>query len=148
MNIIQMTIISTISGQESLIRNGEALIVSKRVGKVVLGYNLKSNRIMSVTFSRGFYPKWLTVHSGYTFVLSVSVFPGNRTHNLCAANAMLYHWATGTVRETFGKTQGDSGRQGDFMGVANWYHTTATCSFLALKPLPEEPDSGSPLESS
>ncbi len=23
--------------------------------------------------------------------LSVHVFPGNRTHNLCAANAMLYH---------------------------------------------------------
>ncbi len=23
------------------------------------------------------------------------VFPGNRTHNLWAANAMLYHWATG-----------------------------------------------------
>ncbi len=33
---------------------------------------------------------------GYTFVLSVCVFPGNRTHNLCAANAMLYHWTTGT----------------------------------------------------
>ncbi len=46
-------------------------------------------------FSRRFYPKRLTVHSGYTFVLSVCVFPGNRTHNLCAANAMLYHWATG-----------------------------------------------------
>ncbi len=30
------------------------------------------------------------VHSGYTFVLSVCVFPGNRTHNLCGANAMLY----------------------------------------------------------
>ncbi len=44
----------------------------------------------------GFYPKRLTVHSGYTFVLSVCVFPGNRTHNLCAANVMLYHWATGT----------------------------------------------------
>ncbi len=29
------------------------------------------------------------VHSGYTFFLSVHVFPGNRTHNLCAANAML-----------------------------------------------------------
>ncbi len=29
------------------------------------------------------------VHSGYTFFLSVRVFPGNRTHNLCAANAML-----------------------------------------------------------
>ncbi len=23
------------------------------------------------------------------------VFPGNWTHNLCAANTMLYHWATG-----------------------------------------------------
>ncbi len=29
-------------------------------------------------------------------VLSVCVFPGNRTHNLCAVNTMLYHWATGT----------------------------------------------------
>ncbi len=48
-------------------------------------------------FSRRFYPKRLTVHSGYTFVLSVFVFPGNRTHNLCAANAILYHWATGTL---------------------------------------------------
>ncbi len=38
-------------------------------------------------FSRRFYPKRLTVHSGYTFF--VSVFPGNRTHNLCASNAML-----------------------------------------------------------
>ncbi len=28
--------------------------------------------------------------------LSGHVFPGNRTHNLCAANAMLNHWATGT----------------------------------------------------
>ncbi len=27
-------------------------------------------------------------------LLSVRVFPGNRTHNLCAANAMLCHWAT------------------------------------------------------
>ncbi len=29
-------------------------------------------------------------------LLSVYVFPGNLTHDLCAANAMLYHWATGT----------------------------------------------------
>ncbi len=36
-------------------------------------------------------------NSGYTFFLSVCVFPGNRTHNLCDANAMLYHWATGTL---------------------------------------------------
>ncbi len=27
----------------------------------------------------------------------LSVFPGNWTHNLCAANAMLYHWTTGTL---------------------------------------------------
>ncbi len=32
-------------------------------------------------FSRRYYPKRLTVHSGYTF-LSVCVFPGNWTHNL------------------------------------------------------------------
>ncbi len=35
------------------------------------------------------------------FFLSVHVFTGNRTHNLCAANAMLYHWATGTGFELF-----------------------------------------------
>ncbi len=28
---------------------------------------------------------------------SVCVFPGNLTHNICAVNAMLYHWATGTL---------------------------------------------------
>ncbi len=50
-------------------------------------------------FSRRFYPKQVTVHSGYKF-LSVHVFPGNWTHNLCAANAMLYHWATGTLFNT------------------------------------------------
>ncbi len=40
-------------------------------------------------FSRRFYPKRLTVHSGYTF-LSVYVFPGNWTHNLlrCKRNAL------------------------------------------------------------
>ncbi len=27
--------------------------------------------------------------------LSVHVFPGNRTHNICAAKAKLQHWATG-----------------------------------------------------
>ncbi len=41
--------------------------------------------IFLYAFSRRFYPK----HSVYTFVLSVCVFPGNRTHNLCTANAML-----------------------------------------------------------
>ncbi len=48
-------------------------------------------------FSRRFYPKQLTIHSGYTFFLTVCVFPWNWTHNLCAVNAMLYRWATGTL---------------------------------------------------
>ncbi len=30
-------------------------------------------------------------------LLSVCVFPGDWTHDLCAANAMLYHWATWTL---------------------------------------------------
>ncbi len=38
----------------------------------------------------------MTYRLGYTFFMSVCVFPGNWTHNLCAANAMLYYWATRT----------------------------------------------------
>ena len=37
-------------GQESLRRNGVALIVNKRVRKAVLGCNLKHNRMISVRF--------------------------------------------------------------------------------------------------
>ena len=37
-------------GQESLRRNGVALIVNKRVGNAVLGCNLKNNRMISVRF--------------------------------------------------------------------------------------------------
>ena len=37
-------------GQESLRRNGVALIVSKRVRNAVLGYNLKNDRMISVHF--------------------------------------------------------------------------------------------------
>ncbi len=39
-------------------------------------------------FSRHFYPKRLTVHSGYTFFISMCVLP---------VVSMLYHWATGTL---------------------------------------------------
>ncbi len=43
------------------------------------------------TFSRRFYPKRLTLHSSYSFyILSALAFPGNRTHDLGIANAMLY----------------------------------------------------------
>ncbi len=45
-------------------------------------------------FSRRFYRKQLTVHSGYT--VYHYVFPGFEPTTFCAANAMLYHWATGT----------------------------------------------------
>ena len=37
-------------GQESLRRNGVSLIVNKRVRNAIHGYNLKSNRIISVHF--------------------------------------------------------------------------------------------------
>ena len=37
-------------GQESLRRNGVAIIVSKRVQNAVLGCNLKSNRMISIHF--------------------------------------------------------------------------------------------------
>ncbi len=33
--------------------------------------------------------------------LSVCVFPGNWTHNICAANAMLYHWTTETLKKSY-----------------------------------------------
>ena len=35
-------------GQESRRRNGIALIVNKRVGKAVMGYNLKNDRMISI----------------------------------------------------------------------------------------------------
>ena len=37
-------------GQESLRRNGVAIIVNKRVQNAVLGYNLKNDRMISVSF--------------------------------------------------------------------------------------------------
>ena len=45
-----MTIMSTIWGQESLRRNGVALIVNKRVRNTVLGCNLKNDKMILVHF--------------------------------------------------------------------------------------------------
>ncbi len=43
-------------------------------------------------FSRRFYPKRLTLHSSYSFYIWLALaFPGNRTHDLGVASAMLYH---------------------------------------------------------
>ena len=39
-------------GQESLRRNGVAIMVNKRFQNVVLGYNLKNNRMISCLFPR------------------------------------------------------------------------------------------------
>ncbi len=50
------------------------------------------NRLIYIfTFSRRFYPKRLTVHSGYTFFFFYQYV------TFCTANAKLYHWATGTL---------------------------------------------------
>ncbi len=46
-------------------------------------------------FSRCFYPKQRTVHSDYTCF--VCVFSGIEPTTFCAANTMLYHWATGSL---------------------------------------------------
>ncbi len=53
--------------------------------------NISSVYIYIYAFSRRFYPKRLTVHSSYSlYILSALAFPGNRTHDLGVASAMLY----------------------------------------------------------
>ncbi len=47
-------------------------------------------------FSRHFYPKRLTEDSGYTFFYQYVCSLGIEPMTFCTANAMLYHWATGT----------------------------------------------------
>ena len=50
MNLTQMTIYIYYCGQESLRRNGVAIMVNKRVRNAVLGCNLKNDRMISVCF--------------------------------------------------------------------------------------------------
>ncbi len=45
-------------------------------------------------FSRRFYPKRLTIHSGYTFFYPYLCSLGIKPTTFCAANTMLYYWAT------------------------------------------------------
>ncbi len=59
--------------------------------------------ISSPTFTC-FYPKRLTVHSGYICFVSVCSL-GIEPTTFCAANAMLYHWATGTCPAFWYKTK-------------------------------------------
>ena len=58
-----MTIYIYCCGEESLGKNGGALIVNKRVQNAVLGCNLKNNRIISVHFQSK--PFNITVIQGY-----------------------------------------------------------------------------------
>ncbi len=48
------------------------------------------------------YTKRLTVHSGYTFFYQYVCSLGIEPTTFCAANAMLYHWATGTPERESG----------------------------------------------
>ncbi len=67
-----------------------AFIRSKIEVKTVKLLNIFT--IYIYAFRRRFYPKGLTLHSSYSFyILSALAFPGNRTHDLGVASAMLYH---------------------------------------------------------
>ncbi len=78
-------------------------------------------------FSRRFYPKRLAVHSGYTFffyqyVCSLGIEPTT----FCAANTMLYHWATGTPGPQIKHTRA-SQNWGTFNCPVSW--KLVYCSF-------------------
>ena len=47
---IQMTIVSSTMGKNTLEKNGVVLIVNKRIWNAVLGCNFKNNRMISVHF--------------------------------------------------------------------------------------------------
>ncbi len=65
------------------------LRLTKKCSQVRLCY--ETIYIYIYAFSRRFYPKRLTLHSSYSFyILSTLAFPGNRTHDLRVASAMLY----------------------------------------------------------
>ncbi len=92
---INKTLVSCPCNTQTMRMTGSALPDGKtsthKTAKEILRHE-----IYIYAFSRRFYPKRLTVHSGYTFSL-VCAFPGNRTHNLlrCWRNALpLNHTGT------------------------------------------------------
>ncbi len=56
--------------------------------------------LISLAIVRSYIYQTLLTNATYSafrlYIFSVCLFSGNWTHSLCAANAMLYHWATGT----------------------------------------------------
>ncbi len=71
-------------------------------------------------------------------LLSVCVFPGNWTHNLCASNPMLYHWATGTQYTMTLKNvaQCDMHTVGEFSLSICDYTNRVFWDYFTLNPLP------------
>ncbi len=62
------------------------------LSKLLLSNSRQLHLHLHLCISRHFYPKRLTLHSSYSFyILSALAFPGNRTHDLGVASAMLYH---------------------------------------------------------
>ncbi len=53
--------------------------------------SVKKQSLKTFTFIRRFYPKQLTVHSGYTFFNQYVFSLGIEPTTFCAANTMLYH---------------------------------------------------------
>ncbi len=80
---------------------GKYLDTTRTVQHNRLAGNL--NHIYIYAFSRRFYPKWLTHRNIQAiiivfFFISMCVPLGIEPTTFCAGNAMLYHWATGTLR--------------------------------------------------
>ncbi len=65
----------------------------KSVSVLWLSWARRVFYIYIYAFSRRFYPKRLTVHSGYTFFLMSMCVPWELNPQ---PSAMLYHWVTGT----------------------------------------------------
>ncbi len=60
--------------------------------RVVQLYTILNSLVLHGWMEVKCYPKRLTLHSSYSFyILSALAFPGNRTHDLGVASAMLYH---------------------------------------------------------
>ncbi len=52
-------------------------------------------------FSRCFNPKWLTAHSGYTFIISICVPWESNPQPFALLTQCSNHWATGTLKTSF-----------------------------------------------
>ena len=71
-------------GQESLRRNGVALIVNKRIWNAVLGCNLKNDRMISLRFqSKPFSITVIQVYAPTTYPKKLKLNGSMKTYNTC-----------------------------------------------------------------